>query len=148
MHIYSPVPSSPPLLSRVHALQEDHSRLRALLRNCESASPPDLEAALRRLEEALVPHRDAKVALYEDTVRRCQATGDKVSLSVLNIFRSNMNVMSEAILGFLHCPDPQPDRFQQRFRAVASTLRSMLDTEEKVVFPISTRHAQPVGGRS
>jgi hypothetical protein len=129
------------MLIRVRVLQEDHSRLRALLRNCESASPRDFESALRRLEEAFLPHRAAKLKLYEDSVRACQEAGDKTGLSVLSIFRANVNVISAAILGFLHTPDPQPERSQERFRTVATTLRSMMDTEEKAVFPICARHA-------
>ncbi|MDY7232327.1 hypothetical protein [Hyalangium rubrum] len=103
---------------------------------------------MRRLEELFVPHRQAKVALYEDSVRVCQLKGDKTSTAVLNIFRSNMNVMGEAIMGFLRFPDPHPDRLLQRFRTVASTLRSMMDTEEKVVFPLFLRHARGEVGPS
>jgi hypothetical protein len=130
------------MLSRVQALQEDHSRLRALLRTCERADLRDFEATLRRLEEAFVPYRTVKLALYEDSIRAYQQAGDKVNVSVLSIFRTNMNVASQAILGFLHAPDPKTERFQQRFQTVATTLRSMMDTEEKVVFPLCIRHAQ------
>ncbi|WP_224244791.1 hemerythrin domain-containing protein [Hyalangium gracile] len=133
------------MLSRVHALQEDHSRLRALLRNCEGASPRDFENTLRRLEEILVPHHKAKLALYEDSVRAYQQAGDKMNVSVLSIFRTNMNVTAMAILGFLRAPDPEPERARQRFQTVASTLRSMLDTEERVVFPLCSRCTQPAG---
>jgi hypothetical protein len=129
--------------ARVYALQEEHARLRALLRQCESASPRELPATLRRLEEVFVPHRQAKVALYEDSVKACQARGDKASISMLSIFRSNLNVMADAVIAFLRSPDPQPERFLERFRTVAATLRSMMDSEEKVVFPICLRHAQP-----
>jgi hypothetical protein len=129
--------------TRVQTLQEEHSRLRALLRNCEGASPRELEAAIRRLEALYVPHHQAKLALYEDSVRACRAQGDKASVSVLSIFRANLNVMGDAIMGFLRFPDPQPERLSQRFRTVAATLRSMMDTEEKVVFPICLRHAYP-----
>jgi hypothetical protein len=135
------------MLSRVHALQEDHSRLRALLKNCESASPRDFATSLRRLEDVFVPHRQAKLALYEDSVRAFQAAGDKMNVSVLSIFRTNMNVTTQAILGFLHSPDPEPERFRQRFQTVASTLRSMMDTEEKVIFPLCARQAQGLEGR-
>jgi hypothetical protein len=135
------------MLSRIQSLQEDHSQLRALLRNCESADPRDFAAALRRLEEVFVPHHQAKLALYDSSVQGFQAAGDKTSVSVLSIFRANMRVMSVAILGFLQSPDPDPHRFQERFRAVASTLRSMLTTEEKVVFPLCTRYAQQKGAK-
>jgi hypothetical protein len=134
--------------SKVQALQEEHAQLRALLRNCESAHPRDLAASLRRLEEMFVPHHEAKLALYEASVQACQAAGDKTSVSMLSIFRTNMRVMSSAILGFLRSPDPDPARFHERFRAVASTLRSMLTTEEKVVFPLCLRYELPMGGQS
>ena len=134
--------------STVQALQEDHAQLRALLRNCESAHPRDLAASLRRLEEAFVPHHKAKLALYEESVQAFQAAGDRTSVSVLSIFRTNMKVMSSAILGFLRSPDPDPARFHERFRTVASTLRSMLTTEEKVVFPLCLRHELHTGGPS
>ncbi|HYH99029.1 hemerythrin domain-containing protein [Hyalangium sp.] len=130
------------MLSRIQALQEDHSRLRALLRNCEGAGVRDLAVALLRLEEVFVPHHQAKLALYDDSVLAFQAAGDKTSVSVLSIFRANTRVMSAAILGFLQSPDPDPGRFSERFSAVASTMRSMLSTEEKVVFPLCTRFAQ------
>ncbi|MFL5346599.1 MAG: hemerythrin domain-containing protein [Hyalangium sp.] len=131
--------------SRVQALQEEHSRLRALLKNCESASPRDFAASLRRLEEVFVPHRQAKLALYEDSVRVYKEAGDKMNVSVLSIFRTNMNVTTQAILGFLRSPDPEPERFRQRFQTVASTLRSMMDTEEKVIFPLCTRQGLSLG---
>ncbi|KFE62285.1 hemerythrin domain-containing protein [Hyalangium minutum] len=128
--------------ARLQSLQEDHSRLRALLRNCETAGPRELAAALRRLEEVFVPHHQAKLALYDATLQGFQQEGDKTSVSVLTIFRANMRVMSAAIMGFLQSPDPDPARFHERFRAVASSLRSMLTTEEKVVFPLCIRYAQ------
>ena len=130
------------MLSRVHALQEEHSRLRALLKNCESAGPREFASSLRRLEEVFVSHRQAKLELYDDSVRRYQEAGDKMNVSVLSIFRTNMNVATQAILGFLQSPDPEPQRFRERFQTVASTLRSMLDTEEKVIFPLCTRQPQ------
>jgi len=130
------------MASRIQSLQEEHARLRALLRNCESANPRDLGAALRRLEEVFVPYHEAKLALYETSVKGFQAAGDRTSVSVLSIFRANMRVMSTAILGFLRAPDPDPSRFHERFRAVADTLRSMLSSEEKVVFPLCLRQAQ------
>lgn len=133
------------MLSRVHALQEDHSRLRALLRNCEAAGPRDFEPALRRLEEAFTPHREAKLALYDESVRAYTQAGDKLNVSVLSIFRTNMNVTSQAILGFLRALDPEPERCRARFLSVANTLRSMLDTEERVVFPLYLRTAQRMG---
>jgi hypothetical protein len=133
--------------SKVQALQEEHSQLRALLRNCESAHPRDLAVALRRLEEMFVPHHEAKLALYDASLQACQAAGDKTSVSVLSIFRTNMKVMSSAILGFLRSPDSDPTRFYERFRAVASTLRSMLTTEEKVVFPLCLRYELHPGGQ-
>lgn len=133
--------------SKVQALQDDHSQLRALLRNCESAHPRDFPAALGRLEEMFVPHHDAKLAFYDASIRALQAAGDKTSVSVLSIFRTNMKVTSSAILGFLRSPDPDPARFHERFRAVATTLRSMLSTEEKVVFPLCTRKELHEGGQ-
>ncbi len=132
--------------AKVQSLQEEHSQLRALLRNCESARPKDLAANLRRLEEMFVPHHQAKLALYEESVQAFQAVGDKTSVSVLSIFRTNMKVMASAILGFLRSPDTDPARFSERFRAVASTLRSMLTTEEKVVFPLCLRCGLHAGG--
>lgn len=128
--------------ARIQTLQEEHSQLRALLRNCESAGPRDLVVALRRLEEVFVPHHQAKLALYDASLQGFQKAGDKTSVSVLTIFRANMRVMSAAILGFLQSPDPDPVRFHERFRAVASSLRSMLTTEEKVVFPLCIRYVQ------
>lgn len=139
---------APVMVSRIQSLQEEHSRLRALLRNCESANPRDLAVALRRLEEAFLPHHEAKLELYESSVKGFQAAGDKTSVSVLSIFRANMRVMSSAILGFLRAPDPDPSRFHERFRTVAETLRSMLSTEEKVVFPLCLRQAQQQGSQS
>jgi hypothetical protein len=136
------------MLSRLHALQEDHSRLRALLSNCEGASPQDFEASLHRLEQVFVPHREAKLALYDESVRAYEQAGDKLNVSVLSIFRTTMNVTSQAILGFLRALDPEPERSLQRFKAVASTLRSMLDTEEKVVFPLYRRCAERLGAPS
>lgn len=133
--------------STVQALQDEHSRLRALLGNCESAHPRDLPVALGRLEEMFVPHHDAKLAFYDASIQAFQAAGDKTSVSVLAIFRTNMKVMSSAILGFLQSPDPDPARFHERFRAVATTLRSMLSTEEKVIFPLCIRNKLHEGGR-
>jgi hypothetical protein len=132
----------------VQTLQEDHAQLRTLLANCEGASPQQFGDALRRLEALFVPHCDAKLRLYDSLLRTLKENGDKTSGSLLSIFRSNMRVMSEAVMGFLRSPDPHPERFQQRFRTVAVTLRKMLETEEKVVFPICTRHSRIQGGQT
>jgi hypothetical protein len=137
----------PLMHSRVQALQEEHSQLRALLRNCESAGPRELPAALRRLQDAFEPLLQIKLKLYADSVEACERAGDKASITLLGIFRTNMNVASSAVLGFLRSPDPNPGRSSERFRAVATTLRLMLSTEEQAIFPIFVRHALSPGGR-
>jgi hypothetical protein len=133
--------------SRIQALQEEHAQLRALLRNCESAHARDFASALSRLEEMFVPHHAAKLAFYDAFIEAFQAAGDKTSVSVLSIFRTNMKVMSSAIQGFLQSPDPDPARSHERFHTVATTLRSMLSTEEKAVFPLCIRTELREGGQ-
>lgn len=129
------------MLRRVDALKEDHARLRELLARCEAASPEGLRTALVQLQDALGAHLVVKESLYEAAVLATRAAGDVTGLSLLSIFRTNLNVTSGAVLGFLRTPDPQPERLQQRLRVVIGALRSLLDTEEKVVFPLCARHA-------
>ena len=94
-----------------------------------------------------MPHHEAKLAFYDASIQAFQAAGDKTSVSVLSIFRTNMKVMSSAILGFLRSPDPDPARFHERFHTVATTLRSMLSSEEKAVFPLCIRNELHEGGQ-
>lgn len=124
---------------RVETLRKEHGLLRVLLRACDGASALELPGLLRQLQEAFVPHQRAKEQLYEATVALCRELGDTNALTLLSIFRSNLTVMSNAVHGFLLNVDPQPERLRQRFRAVSEALRSMMDIEEKSVFPLCLR---------
>lgn len=126
------------MINRVESLKRDHGRLRVLLRACDSASAMELPGLLRQLHEAFVPHQRAKEQLYDDVVASCK---DASTLTLLNIFRTNLSVMSNAVLGFLMNVDSDPERLWQRFRTVSNALRSLMDTEEKSVFPLCLRQS-------
>ncbi|HZI16233.1 MAG TPA: hypothetical protein VE153_38065 [Myxococcus sp.] len=128
--------------SRVDTLQEEHIRLRSLLDRCEAAPSPELSSLLNQLREALRPHVEAKQALYAEAVRSVQAVDNKpTELSLLGIFRTNLGVVSGAVLSFLEAPDPQPARQRERLRTMVGALRSLMDTEEKVVFPLCRKYS-------
>ena len=127
------------MINQVETLKKDHGRLRVLLSACDRASAQELPALLRQLHEVYVPHQRAKEQLYEAVVTSCQDGKDATTLTLLNIFRANLSVMSNAVLGFLTNVDPAPERLQQRFRTVSDALRSVMDTEEKSVFPLCLR---------
>lgn len=129
------------MLRRIDALKQDHARLRALIGQCEDSTPDGLHAVLPRLQDALAPHVTAKEDLYDMAVLATRAAGDTTGLSLLNIFRTNLGVTSSAVLRFLRSPEPDAERLQQRLRSVTGALRSLLDTEEKVIFPLAARHA-------
>lgn len=129
------------MLRRIDALKEDHARLRTLIGQCEASTLDSLQAALLRLQDAMGPHVTAKEDLYDMAVLATRAAGDSTGLSLLNIFRTNLGVTSSAVLRFLRAPEPNPERLQQRLRSVTGALRSLLDTEEKVIFPLAARHA-------
>lgn len=133
------------MLRRVETLREDHARLRELLARCEAASPGAPREAFRPLQEALGPHLQAKEDLYDMAQLAVRAAGDSTGLSLLGIFRTNLRVTSSAVLGFLRSPEPNPERLQQRLRGVTGALRSLLDTEEKVIFPLCLKHAHAEG---
>jgi hypothetical protein len=128
--------------SRVDALQEEHGRLRLLLDRCEAAEPLALTPLLGQLRELLKPHVEAKQALYVEAVQAVQAVDNKpTELSLLGIFRANLGVVSGAVLSFLEAPDPQPARQRERLRTVVGALRSLMETEEKVVFPLCRKYS-------
>jgi hypothetical protein len=128
--------------SRVDALQEEHGQLRSLLDRCEAAPPLELSPLLSQLRESLRPHVEAKQALYTEAVQAVQAVDNKpTELSLLGIFRTNLGVVSGAVLSFLEAPDPQPVRQRERLRTVVGALRSLMDTEEKVVFPLCRKYS-------
>ena len=129
------------MLSRVEALKEEHGRLRTLLARCDSPPVPELLPLMHQLRESLRPHLDAKQALYTEAMQAIQDAGTPTELSLLGIFRTNLSVVSGAVMGFLAAPDSQPERLRERLRTVVAVLRSLLDTEEKVVFPLCTRYA-------
>ncbi len=133
------------MLGRVDALKEEHGQLRSLLGQCESAAAPELPPLLARLRESLRPHLHAKQALYVQAVEVIQLSGTPTELSLLSIFRTNLGVVSGAVMGFLDAPDPHPERLRERLRTVVGALRSLLDTEEKVVFPLCTRYSKAAG---
>ncbi|HEX5751577.1 MAG TPA: hemerythrin domain-containing protein [Archangium sp.] len=137
----------PTMINRVETLKRDHGRLRVLLGVCEKASASELPGLLRQLHDVFVPHQRAKEQLYEVVVASCQDSKDATTLTLLNIFRTNLTVMSSAVLGFFSNVDTNPERLHQRFRTVAAALRSLMDTEEKSVFPLclrqQTRMQQP-----
>ena len=127
------------MINRVETLKKDHGRLRVLLGACDGASAMELPGLLRQLHEAFVPHQRAKEQLYEAATAACREAKDTSSLTLLNVFRTNLTVMSNAVQGFLMNVDGDPDRLRQRFRSVSHALRSMMDTEEKSVFPLCLR---------
>ena len=131
------------MLSRLDALREEHGLLRSLLGQCDSAPPSELPPLMARLRVLLRPHLEAKQALYVQAVQAVQASGTPTELSLLGIFRTNLGVVSGAVMGFLEAPDPQPERLRERLRTVVGALRSLLDTEEKVVFPLCVRYSKP-----
>jgi hypothetical protein len=131
------------MINRVETLKKEHGQLRMLLRACDGAGAVELPGLLRHLHEALVPHQRAKEQLYDAVAASCQDAKDATSLTMLNIFRANLSVMSSAVHGFFVNVDPEPERLRQRFRTVSDALRSMMDTEEKSVFPICLRQ-QPL----
>ncbi|NMO17187.1 hemerythrin domain-containing protein [Pyxidicoccus fallax] len=133
------------MLGRVDALKEEHGRLRALLGQCESAPALELSPLLAQLREQLRPHLQAKQSLYVQAVEAIQTSGTPTELSLLGIFRTNLSVVSGAVMGFLDAPDPHPERLRERLRTVVGALRSLLDTEEKVVFPLCTRYSKAAG---
>lgn len=128
------------MMSRVETLRKEHALLRALLGACEGAGHLELPGLLRQLHMAFEPHQRAKEKLYEDAAAACQDARDATTLTLLNIFRSNLQVMSNAVQGFFMNTDSDPERLRQRFRTVSSALRSMMETEEKSVFPLCLRH--------
>lgn len=133
------------MLGPVDALKEQHGRLRSLLSLCESTPAPELPPLLARLRESLRPHLEAKQALYGQALQGVQAAGTPTELSLLGIFRTNLGVVSGAVMGFLEAPDPQPERLRERLRTVVGALRSLMDTEEKVVFPLCARYSKALG---
>jgi hypothetical protein len=127
------------MLNRVETLKKEHGLLRVLLRACEGASFVELPGLLRQLHEAFASHQRTKEQLYEDAASLCRELQDASTLSLLSVFRLNLTVMSNAVLGFLTNVDSEPERLRQRFRTVADSLRSMMDVEEKSVFPLCLR---------
>jgi|GEM_PF-1696026 len=127
------------MINRVETLKKDHGRLRVLLGACDGASAMELPGLLRQLHDAFVPHQRAKEQLYDAVVATCQEAKDATTLSLINIFRTNLSVMSNAVIGFFLSVDPDPERLRLRFRTVSTALRSLMDTEEKSVFPLCLR---------
>ena len=127
------------MLNRVETLKKDHERLRVLLRACDGASSIELRGLLRQLHDFFLLHQRAKEQLYDAVVATCREVQDATTLTLLNVFRTNQRVMSNAVHGFFVHLDPDPDRLRKRFRAVADALRSLMDIEEKSVFPLCLR---------
>ena len=127
------------MLNRVETLKKDHERLRVLLHACDKASGMELRGLLRQLHDSFLLHQRAKEQLYDTVVSTCREARDSSTLTLLSVFRTNLTVMSNAVHGFFVSLDPDPDRLRLRFRAVAAALRSLMDIEEKSVFPLCLR---------
>jgi hypothetical protein len=127
------------MLNRVEALKKDHEHLRVLLRACDGASAVELRGLLRQLHNDFLQHQRAKEQLYDSAVAMCREAQDSSTLTLLNVFRTNLKVMSNAVHGFFVHLDPDLERLRQRFRAVSAALRSLMDIEEKSVFPLCLR---------
>ncbi|HEX8438210.1 hypothetical protein [Archangium sp.] len=131
------------MMNRVETLKKDHGRLRVLLLACDGASPVELPGLLRQLHDTFLVHQRAKEQLYDTVVATCREAQDASTLTLLTIFRTNLTVMSNAVHGFFVNVDPEPVRLRQRFRSVSDALRSLMDIEEKSVFPLCLRqHAR------
>ncbi len=111
-----------------------------LLRACDGASSLELPALLRQLRGAFELHQEAKEQVYEAVLGVCRESNDTTTLSLLSIFRTNLMVMSNAVKSFLGSIPPDPTHLRMRFRTVSDSLRSMMDVEEKSVFPLFLRH--------
>jgi hypothetical protein len=132
------------MMNRVETLKKDHGRLRVLLLACDGASTVELPGLLRQLHDAFLVHQQAKEQLYESVVATCHEARDSSTITLLTVFRTNLTVMSNAVQGFFVNLDPDPIRLRYRFRPVAEALRSLMDVEEKSVFPLCLRqHARP-----
>ncbi len=127
------------MLNRVETLKKDHEHLRVLLRACDGASSMELRGLLRQLHDSFLLHQRAKEQLYDAVVATCREVQDATTLTLLNVFRTNQRVMSNAVHGFFVHLDPDPERLRKRFRAVSDALRSLMDIEEKTVFPLCLR---------
>ncbi|HEX8820323.1 MAG TPA: hypothetical protein VF794_10385 [Archangium sp.] len=127
------------MLNRVETLKKEHGRLRVLLLACEDASAVELPGLLRQLHDAFLAHQRAKEQLYDAVVATCREVQDASTLTLLNVFRTNLTVMSNAVHGFFVHLDPDVDRLRQRFRTVTAAMRSLMDIEEKSVFPLCLR---------
>ena len=132
------------MLSLIDSLTQEHHRLRQLLQGCEAAAPSELRGSLGPLRQTFVALKGVKERLYGDADAACRAEGDDSGLIVLGILCRNTLVMSDAILSFLANLDSVPDaHLQPRFRTVAQAMRSVLDVEERSLFPLCQRHASP-----
>jgi hypothetical protein len=127
------------MMNRVETLKKDHAHLRVLLLACDGASGVELPGLLRQLHDAFLVHQRAKEQLYDAVVATCHEARDASTLTLLSVFRTNLTVMSNAVHGFFVNVDPDPNRLRQRFRAVSDALRSLMDIEEKSVFPLCLR---------
>ncbi len=146
------------MLALIDTLRQEHQRLRQLLGQCEAAAPSQLRGHLGPLRETFLALKSSKERLYGEADAVCRADGDENGLIVLGILCRNTLVMSDAILSFMANLDGIPDaHLQPRFRTVAQAMRSVLDVEERSLFPLCLRHtaappapadARPVPHRS
>jgi hypothetical protein len=135
------------MLNRVETLKKDHERLRVLLHACDKASGMELRGLLRQLHDSFLLHQRAKEQLYDTVVATCREVQDSSTLTLLNVFRTNQRVMSNAVHGFFVHLDPDSERLRQRFRTVSEALRSLMDIEDKSVFPLCLRqHSRASSG--
>jgi hypothetical protein len=128
------------MLEYMEALRKDHERLRALLHAWDEATAPALPGLLQQLRDHLTQYQQDKSLLFDKASRTCQLAGDMTGMSLLSIFRTNMEVFANAVKNFFMHVEPDPARLQRHFRTVADSLRSMMVVDEKSIIPLCMRH--------
>lgn len=126
----------------IELLQAEHRQVRELLGECECCTAEELPGVLRRLRLALEPLLRHEEVLYEEALQGCRRRADAYGMALLNIFRTSTSVVLGAAEGFLQSPGTLFEQTKQRLRAVADSLRSALEAEERVVFPLYEKARQ------
>lgn len=129
--------------------KQEHAQIEALLDSCTPLA--DGAALIQKLKpgrELVRRHLAAKAEFYVALAELCTSKGDAAGANIARIFATNMGVQSGAVEKFFDTLDAAtPEQVLQSFKTVVHVLKQRIQTEERAVFPIWSKHTDPAVAR-
>lgn len=135
------------MLPSVDGFRAEHQRFVEALDKADGLESDALLTALKTIRDAVLTHFRAKDEFYPSLAEHLAAAGDSAGAQLARIFEQNMKIQSSAVQRYFEALDRVPAQTSiDGYRTVASVIRQRFQTEERAVFPLTSRK-EPRGKR-